>query len=355
METNLRVLKLTAIQTSSSPKETQISDLLALEYKTKIQETPVTRLCRTHNIITVNGQFPGPTLKVQNGDTLVVKVLNSARSNVTIHWHGIRQMRTPWADSPKYVTQCPIKPGGTYTYWFTIENQEGALWRGNLAEINREWWNRDHISVPRQAIFTGPAPNVSDAYIICNYSSRGARTQRNVRSSVDSGDRIILRIINAALNQQLFFAVANHRLTVVAADAAYTKPITTSTLMLGPGQTNDVLLTADQTLGRYYMAARAYATIQNAPFTTTTTTTTAILEYKSTNRRVPTRPTLPRLPANKDTATATSFTTQFRSHSRVKVPTAINENLFFIVGLGLSIVHPDPGVKGLTIPGLRPA
>lgn len=37
-------------------------------------------------------------------------------------------MRNPWADGPEYVTQCPIKPGGTYTYRFTIENQEGTLW-----------------------------------------------------------------------------------------------------------------------------------------------------------------------------------------------------------------------------------
>lgn len=37
-------------------------------------------------------------------------------------------MRTPWADGPEYVTQCPIQPGGSYTYRFTIENQEGTLW-----------------------------------------------------------------------------------------------------------------------------------------------------------------------------------------------------------------------------------
>lgn len=37
-------------------------------------------------------------------------------------------MRTPWADGPEYVTQCPIRPGGFYTYRFTIENQEGTLW-----------------------------------------------------------------------------------------------------------------------------------------------------------------------------------------------------------------------------------
>ncbi|GFZ01695.1 laccase 12 [Actinidia rufa] len=117
-----------------------------------------------------------------------------------------------------------------------------------------------------------------------------------VRFSVSSGDRILLRIINAALDQQLFFAVANPTGSLIAADAAYNKPFTTSILMLGPGQTTDVLLTADQTPGGYYMAARACTTVQNAPFDDTTT---AILEYKSTNKGVPTRPTLPRLPANK--------------------------------------------------------
>lgn len=37
-------------------------------------------------------------------------------------------MRTAWADGPEFVTQCPIRPGGSYTYRFTIEEQEGTLW-----------------------------------------------------------------------------------------------------------------------------------------------------------------------------------------------------------------------------------
>ena len=52
----------------------------------QVQETSVTRLCRTKKIITVNGQFPGPTLTVRNGDKVVVNVVNRARYNVTIHW-----------------------------------------------------------------------------------------------------------------------------------------------------------------------------------------------------------------------------------------------------------------------------
>nr|GEW80972.1 probable polyamine transporter At1g31830 isoform X1 [Tanacetum cinerariifolium] len=52
-----------------------------------VQATKVKRLCKTHNSITVNGQFPGPTLEVNNGDTLVIHVTNKARYNVTIHWN----------------------------------------------------------------------------------------------------------------------------------------------------------------------------------------------------------------------------------------------------------------------------
>ncbi|XP_057512270.1 laccase-12-like [Actinidia eriantha] len=346
-----------------------------------VQATPVKRLCRIHNRITVNGQYPGPTLEVRDGDTLAIKVMNSARYNVTIHWHGIRQIGTPWADGPEYVTQCPIQPGATYTYRFTIENQDGTLWwhahsrwlratvfgaliiypklgtsypfaqpQLEIPILLGEWWNRDPIDVVRQATFTGAAPNISDAYTINGQPGDLYRcsSKDTVNFFVNSGDTVLLRIINAALNQQLFFTVANHRLTVVGADAAYTKPFSTRTLMLGPGQTTDVLFTADQTPGRYYVAARAYASAPNAPFDNTTAT--AVLEYKSapciSNKGFLSKPTLPRLPAYNDSATATAFTTHFRSPSNVKVPTQIDENLFFTVGFGFFNCNPGPQCQG---------
>ena len=96
-----------------------------------------------------------------------------------------------------------------------------------------------------------------------------------VRVPVDAGETIMLRIISSALNQELFFSIANHTMTVVGTDAAYTKPFKTSVLMIGPGQTFNVIVTADQPLGLYYMAARAYESAANAPFDNTTTTTTS--------------------------------------------------------------------------------
>lgn len=90
----------------------------------------MTRLCGTQQqrIMTVNGQFPGPTVEVAEGDALIVRVRNRGSYNVTVHWHGVRQMRTAWADGPEFVTQCPIRPGTSYTYRFTVAGQEGTLW-----------------------------------------------------------------------------------------------------------------------------------------------------------------------------------------------------------------------------------
>lgn len=159
---------------------------------------------------------------------------------------------------------------------------------------------------------------------------------------MDSGETNLLRVVNSALNQELFFKVANHKLTVVGADASYVKPFTTSVLMLGPGQTTDVLITADQPPNRYYIAARAYASAQGAPFDNTTTT--AILEYKSAPCPAKcvsaVKPVMPTMPAFNDTATVTAFTTRFRSPRQVPVPTKIDHNLLFTVGLGLNNCPP---------------
>ncbi|CAL5386349.1 unnamed protein product [Camellia sinensis] len=324
-------LGLFALIASFANAETQYHEFV-------VQETPVKRLCTTHKIITVNGQYPGPTLEVWDGDTLEIKVTNSARYNVTIHWHGIRQRGTPWADGPEYVTQCPIQPGATYTYRFMIENQDGTFWwHGHSRWLRATVFGALIIYPKLGSSYPFPQPKLEIPILL-----------DTVKFFVDSGDTILLRIINAALNQQLFFTVANHRLTVVGADGAYMKPFSTRTLMLGPGQTTSVLLTADQTPGRYYIAARAYASAPSVPFDNTTTT--AILEYKSApcNAQLgfPLKPTLPRLPAYNDTATVTAFTTQLKSPSNVEVPTQIDDNLFFTIGLGFVNCNPGPQCQG---------
>ena len=46
----------------------------------------MSRLCNSKPLLTVNGQFPGPTIAVHEGDNVEVKVVNLIDSNTTIHW-----------------------------------------------------------------------------------------------------------------------------------------------------------------------------------------------------------------------------------------------------------------------------
>jgi len=67
-------------------------------------------------------------VQARDGDTVVVHVVNLSPYNVSIHWHGILQRLSSWADGPNMVSQCPIRPaGGTYTYRFNVTGQEGTL------------------------------------------------------------------------------------------------------------------------------------------------------------------------------------------------------------------------------------
>ena len=49
--------------------------------------------CFKKLVITINGQTPGPTIRAQQNDTIIVELTNSlVTENVAIHWHGIRQV-----------------------------------------------------------------------------------------------------------------------------------------------------------------------------------------------------------------------------------------------------------------------
>ena len=151
----------------------------------------------------------------------------------------------------------------------------------------------------------------------------------------------MLRMINAALNNHLFFKIANHSFTVVAVDAAYTDPYVTDIIVIAPGQTTDVLFTANQPVGSYYMAASPYSigvpTIDN-------TTTRGIVVYDCDTSSSQAQPLMPTLPPVNDTPTAYKFSSNITSlvgaPHWVPVPLKVDEHMFITVGLGLQMCDP---------------
>jgi FtsP/CotA-like multicopper oxidase with cupredoxin domain len=62
-----------------------------------------------------NGQWPGPTIRVTQGDKIRVIVTNNLRETTGVHFHGVL-FDDFFQDGVPFVTQKPIIPGETYTY-----------------------------------------------------------------------------------------------------------------------------------------------------------------------------------------------------------------------------------------------
>ncbi|KAM0046931.1 putative laccase [Helianthus debilis subsp. tardiflorus] len=102
-----------------------------------------------------------------------------------------------------------------------------------------EWWKSDTEAVINQVWKFGLAPNVSDAHTINGHPGQiiGCKKQGGFELSVEKGKSYMLRIINTALNEELFFKIAGHKLMVVEVDAVCVKPFKTNTIVITPSQT----------------------------------------------------------------------------------------------------------------------
>ncbi|CAM0944163.1 unnamed protein product [Alopecurus aequalis] len=342
-----------------------------------IKETNYTRLCHEKSILTVNGQFPGPTIFARKGDVVVVNVYNQGDKNITIHWHGVDQPRNPWSDGPNYITQCPIQPGGNLTYTVLLSEEEGTLWWHAHSDYDRttvhgaivihpkvgttfpfkkphkelppiilsEWWSADVNLLLEESRRTGGEVSISDANTINGQPGDLFPCSKNgtFKAQVESGKTYLVRIINAGLANDLFFGIAGHRLTVVGTDARYTKPFTVDQILISPGQTMDALLVADRVAngssnGRYYMAARTLAS--NLGIGYDNTTATAILEYTDAPpaaRAI--KPDFPNLPAIGDVNAGIAYTAQLRSLGSkdhpIDVPTDVDEHMLITIAVNV--------------------
>ncbi|KAK3008361.1 hypothetical protein RJ639_014889 [Escallonia herrerae] len=350
------------LQQYSSPNIIHYHDL-----DTNIQVKNVSRLCHAKPIVTVNGMFPGPTVYTREGDQLLVNICKATCN--FLRRHGLKQYRNGWADGPAYITQCPIQTGNSYTYNITVSGQRGTLWwhahilwlRATVygaivimpkegtpfpfpqpySEANivlGEWWQADVETIVKTANKLGLPPQSSDAHTINGKPGPlfPCSEKHTFAMEVESGKAYLLRIVNAALNDELFFAIASHSMTVVEIDAVYTKPFTTQALLIAPGQTTSILVKADQSPSRYFMAASPF---MDAPIPVDNKTVTAILQYKGVPNTV--LPTLPQLPAPNDTKFALNYNSKLRSLDSpqfpANVPLKVDRHLFYTIGLGQNL------------------
>ena len=82
-----------------------------------------------------NGQSPGPTIEVVEGDRVRIFVTNKLPEHTSVHWHG---QRVPnGMDGVSGLTQKPIKPGQTFVYEFVARRPGSFMYHPHADEMTQ--------------------------------------------------------------------------------------------------------------------------------------------------------------------------------------------------------------------------
>ncbi|CAN1224625.1 L-ascorbate oxidase [Linum grandiflorum] len=255
---------------------THISEAKVRHYKWEVKYEYKSPDCFKKLVITINGKTPGPTIIARQNDTVVVDLKNGlGTENVAIHWHGIRQIGSPWADGTEGVTQCPILPGDTFRYKFVVDRPGTYLYHAHygmqreaglyglirstyeqaagLSSIPFRW-----VGEPQSLLIHGkgrydcstPSPATLGE---CNQTNPECSSPYTM--TVVPGKTYRLRIGSLTALAALSFQIQGHNMTVVEADGHYVDPFVIQTLYIYSGETYSVLVKTDQDPSRNYRIA----------------------------------------------------------------------------------------------------
>jgi len=80
-----------------------------------------------------NGQSPGPTIEVVEGDKVRIFVTNKLPEHTTVHWHGI--LLPNGMEGVGGLTQAHIKPGKTFVYEFVMRKSGTFMYHPHADEM----------------------------------------------------------------------------------------------------------------------------------------------------------------------------------------------------------------------------
>ncbi|CAJ1971188.1 unnamed protein product [Sphenostylis stenocarpa] len=292
--------------------------------------------CIEEIVMGINGQFPGPTIRAHVGDILHIAVTNKLFTEGTvIHWHGIRQNGTPWADGTASISQCAITPGETFHYRFTVDKAGTYFYHGHygmqraaglygslivdLAEGKKEafhydgefnlllsdWWHKTTneqevglssipfrwVNDPKSLLINGRGQyNCSMAAHLIKTTLPQCKFELGEECAphilqVDPNKTYRIRIASTTSLVSLHFAIANHKMMVVEADGNYVQPFSTDIIHIHSGESYSVLITTNQDPNKNYWISVGVTGRETTPQAFT------ILNYKNIpNSLFPTSP-----------------------------------------------------------------
>ncbi|MDI9886419.1 multicopper oxidase family protein [Streptomyces sp. HNM0645] len=229
-----------------------------------------------------NGTSPGPTLRVQPGDLLRVRLVNHIGQPTNLHTHGLHVSPSGNGDNP-FIT---IEPGDGYDYVIRIPTGHPA---GTF------WYHPHHHGTVADQVFAGlvgallveGAGGVADLPIsddrlllvtdtTLDGAGRVASPTMMARMMGREGELVLVngqhqpvitaatgsvqrwRVINGCVSRVLALRLEAHRLTQVAQDGVFLPaPVDRDLVVLAPGNRTDLLVRPTRS-GRYELVSAPY-------------------------------------------------------------------------------------------------
>ncbi len=104
----------------------QAQQAVAATYDLTLDEKTITADGQPFDVLAINGQVPGPTLRWQEGEEVTINVTNKLDVSSSLHWHGIL-VPAAMDGVPGLNGFAGIAPGETFTYRFKLR-QAGTYW-----------------------------------------------------------------------------------------------------------------------------------------------------------------------------------------------------------------------------------
>ena len=271
-------------------KDTVIYNL-TIDYKT------VNFTGKNKKAMVINDSLPAPTLHFKEGENAIIFVTNKMDVETSIHWHGI--LLPNFQDGVPYLTSPPILPGKTHkfefklkqsgTYWYhshtKLQEQRGIYgaiviepkkkvhkYNHELVLVLSDWTDEKPQEVLRTlkrgsewyAIKKGtalslfkvikekglraqlkmwqqkmPGMDISDVYYDA-FLINGKKSQNY--PYFKAGEKIRLRVINAAASSYFWLTVGGEKPLLISADGIDVKPVATNKILHAIGETYDFLV-----------------------------------------------------------------------------------------------------------------
>ncbi|MCT7375588.1 multicopper oxidase family protein [Chelativorans salis] len=212
-----------------------------------------------------DGAVPGPEIRVRQGERLRVAVENRLDEETTVHWHGLRVPNA--MDGVPHLTQAPIAPGETFVYAFDCPDA-GTFWyhphqRGS-EQVDRGLYGPLIVEEPEPIVvdrdvtwvlddwrllpdgqISDDFGNMMDAGMAGRIGNTATVNGRLAETfAVSGGERVRLRLINAANARIFALTFEGHHPRIVALDGQPVEPHAPDNgrVVLGPAMRADLVI-----------------------------------------------------------------------------------------------------------------